>query len=175
MAPVEILLADDHDMVRRGLRSLIESHPDWKVCGEAANGKEAVRKAAALRPDVAVLDVSMPEMNGLDAARLIRQEIPSCKVLIVSQNEGRLMEKAAADVGAHGFVQKSNIPRDFVKAIAALIKNGGNNGAHYEDNNGANGLPVLPPETTSEPSAPSKMTQVPDADLSAAHTREQYR
>ena len=167
MTPVKILVADDHDMVRRGLRSLIESNPDWKVCAEASDGREAVQKATALRPDIAVLDVSMPEMNGLDAARLIRQEIPGCKILMVSQNEAKLMEKAAAEVGAHGFVQKSDIPRDFVKAIEDLVTNGarnGGNGSHRDQ-----------PPASSQPSVPSNVTKVRDTDLSVADTREQYR
>jgi PAS domain S-box-containing protein len=122
MTSIKILIADDHEQVRRGLRSLIESRPGWKVCGEAADGKEAVKKAQELGPDIAVLDVSMPGMSGLDAARLIRQETPACQILIISQNDSELMAKAAKEAGAKGFVQKSKISQNLLKAIEVLVK-----------------------------------------------------
>jgi PAS domain S-box-containing protein len=124
MSSVKILIADDHEFIRRSLRSLVESRPDWTVCGEAADGKAAVERARTLKPHIALLDVSMPEMDGLDAARLIRQEIPECHILIVSQNDPELMEKAAAQVGAKGFIQKSKIARDLLNAIEALVREG---------------------------------------------------
>ncbi len=127
MTSLDILIADDQEPVRRGLRSLIESRPDWKVCGEAADGKAAVAKAKELQPDVILMDVSMPEMNGLDAARLIRQEVPACKILIVSQNDPDWMKKAAVEVGAKGFVHKCDAARDLLRAIEALVKNGAGN------------------------------------------------
>src|SRR5471030_3211004 len=122
MNSVRILIADDHELVRRALRSLLESRPDWKVCAEAADGKQAVEKAKQFKPDVAVLDVSMPEMNGLEAARLIRRESPHCQILIVSQNDPIVMKKAAAEVGTQGFVQKSRISQELLGAIDALFK-----------------------------------------------------
>src|ERR1700757_2679682 len=105
MSWVEFLIADDHELFRRGLRTLIESRSEWHVCGEAENGQVAVEKARQLNPQVVLLDVTMPEMNGLDAARVIRKQNPDSEILIVSQNDPNLLEKAAVDVGAHGFIQ----------------------------------------------------------------------
>ena len=79
---MRILLADDHKIVRGGFRRLIESHPGWEVCAEASNGREAVELALALRPEVAVLDLTMPELNGLEATRMIREELPETEVLL---------------------------------------------------------------------------------------------
>jgi PAS domain S-box-containing protein len=124
MSCVEILIADDQAIFRRGLRSLISTRPEWHVCGEAVDGKEAVEKARQCKPDVVLLDVSMPEMNGLDAARLILQESSRCKILIVSQNDPNLMQREAVKAGAKGFVAKSDMSRDLVGAIDAILMNG---------------------------------------------------
>jgi PAS domain S-box-containing protein len=125
MSSVEILIAGDHEPFRRSLRSLIESREGWIVSGEAADGKEAVEKAKALRPDVILLDVSMPEIDGLDAVRLIREEKPDSEILIVSQNDPWLMEQAASGVGASGFLHKSRISHDLFTAVEALVKHKG--------------------------------------------------
>ena len=77
----QILIVDDHVYVRRGVRSLLSSRPEWKVCGEAVDGVEAVEKAKALRPDVVLMDISMPRMNGVEASRIIRREVPESKSL----------------------------------------------------------------------------------------------
>jgi len=124
MSSVRILIADDHAMMRRGLRALLESHPDWSVCGEAADGVEAISKAKELKPQIALLDVSMPQMNGLEAARTMRRETPDCQILIVSQNDPVLMQKEAAQAGAQGFVQKSRVAQDLVTAVEALLVRG---------------------------------------------------
>ena len=78
----QILIADDHEVVRQGVRVLLEANPDWSVCGEAATGREAVAKATEFHPDVVVLDIAMPEMNGLEAARQIRRAVPTAKILV---------------------------------------------------------------------------------------------
>ncbi|HSZ64256.1 MAG TPA: PAS domain S-box protein [Terriglobales bacterium] len=117
---MEILIADDHELFRRGLRMFLESRPDWHVCGEAADGKEAVAKAKQLKPDVVLLDVSMPKMNGLEAARVIRRETPESEILIISQNETALMEKAALQAGASRYIQKTRISPDLSDALEAL-------------------------------------------------------
>jgi PAS domain S-box-containing protein len=117
---LRILIADDHDIVRRGLKSLLRTRADWDVCGEAADGKEAVDKAKQLKPDVVVLDVSMPNLNGLDAARRIRREVPGSEILILSQHESREMVNEAVRAGALGYVVKSDISRDLLSAIEAV-------------------------------------------------------
>ena len=84
MKPVRILIADDHEVARRGLRALLESNPRWQIAGEAANGREAVDLATRLKPEIVVLDISMPGLNGLDATRQILRDVPSAEVLILS-------------------------------------------------------------------------------------------
>src|SRR5438105_700969 len=118
--PVRILIADDHEVVRQGLRSLLRSHPEWDVCGEASDGREAVEKARQLRPDVVVLDVSMPNLNGLEAARCIRKEVPQSEILILSQHESRQMVKEAISAGARGYVVKTDMSRDLISAVEAV-------------------------------------------------------
>jgi len=120
VAPLRILIADDHEKVRLGLRSLLSLRPDWDICGEAVDGRDAVQKARELKPQVAVLDVSMPHLNGLEAARQIRKEVPQTEVLIVSQHESSEVIAAAIDAGARGYVVKSDVPRDFLDAVEAV-------------------------------------------------------
>ena len=120
MAPLRILIADDHEKVRLGLRSLLSLRPDWDICGEAVDGRDAVQKARELKPQVAVLDISMPRLNGLEAARQIRKEVPQTEVLIVSQHESSGVIAAAIDAGARGYVVKSDVPRDFLDAVEAV-------------------------------------------------------
>jgi len=120
VAPLRILIADDHEKVRWGLRSLLSLRPDWDICGEAVDGRDAVQKARELKPQVAVLDVSMPHLNGLEAARQIRKEVPQTEVLIVSQHESSEVIAAAIDAGARGYVVKSDVPRDFLDAVEAV-------------------------------------------------------
>jgi DNA-binding NarL/FixJ family response regulator len=121
MTPVKILIADDHEIFRRGLRSLLESHPDWEVCGEAVDGQEAVERFKALRPDVIVLDVGMPRLNGLEAAELIRKEVPDAKVVILSQHEPLIMKQAALSAGARAYVTKSEVSQQLMTAIEQIV------------------------------------------------------
>src|SRR4051812_35985339 len=121
MPTVRILIADDHEIVRRGLRLLIASRPDWQVCGEAEDGDEAIHKAKQLHPDVILLDVSMPRMNGLDAAPILKREVPDSAILIVSQNDPSIMRARALEVGATGYVAKSDLSRDLLPAIERIV------------------------------------------------------
>jgi PAS domain S-box-containing protein len=123
MSSVRILIADDHEVVRRGVRALLASRKDWDVCGEAVDGRDAVNKAKELNPDVVVLDISMPHLNGFEAARLIRTEVPQSKILILSQHNVSEMLQPALDAGARGYVSKSEVSQDLLPAIEAIIHN----------------------------------------------------
>jgi DNA-binding NarL/FixJ family response regulator len=119
---VRILVVDDHPVVRHGLKSLLGARNGWEVIGEASDGIEAVDKASDLTPDVVVLDVSMPRMNGLEACRLIRKSVPECEVLIVTQHDSAQMMREALDAGARGYVVKSNAARDLLAAVDAVSR-----------------------------------------------------
>jgi len=120
MRTLSVLLADHHSVVRRGLRALLEAQPRWKVVAEAANGRDAVAKATRLRPDLVILDISLPELNGLDVTRLIRKAVPHTRVLILTaHNAEDLIERALA-AGAQGYVLKSDSEASLMKAVEAL-------------------------------------------------------
>ena len=117
---VRILIADDHDVVRRGLRSLLEGQPGWVVVDEAVNGREAVKKAAHWKPDVVALDLSMPELNGLEATRQILKTAPGTEVVILTVHESEQVVREVLRAGARGYVLKSDAGRDLVAAVKAL-------------------------------------------------------
>src|ERR1035438_1599478 len=117
-----ILVADDHEMVRHGLRAVLEAHPGWVVCGEAADGLEAVAQARALKPDIVVLDFTMPRLNGLGASRQIHQELPQTEVLILTMHESESLVRSVARVGARGCVLKSDAGRILVSAVEQLLQ-----------------------------------------------------
>jgi len=120
---IRILIVDDHEVMRGGLRSLLESRPEWEVCGEAADGLEAVEKAKQLKPDVVILDINMPALNGLDAARLIRKQVPQPEILILSRYEASEMRSEALQAGAREYVAKSqNLARDLLVAIDEVAR-----------------------------------------------------
>jgi DNA-binding NarL/FixJ family response regulator len=123
MNRLRILVADDHEIVRRGLVSLIKSHPDWEVCAEADNGRQAVEKAEQSKPDIAILDIGMPVLNGLEATRQILREHPGVRVLILTITDTDQAVKAVLDAGARGFILKSDAARDLVTAVEALAQN----------------------------------------------------
>ena len=119
---VRILLADDHDVVRRGLCEMLNAQPGWEVCGEVSNGRDAVRLAIKLKPDVAVLDLSMPELNGLEATRQIRREVPETEVLIFTMHETEQLIRDVLAAGARGYVLKSDAGRSLVSGVDALSR-----------------------------------------------------
>jgi DNA-binding NarL/FixJ family response regulator len=117
---LRILVVDDHEVVRRGLKSILEAHAEWSVVGEAATGREAVEKAATLRPEVVILDMSMPELNGLEATRGILKAVPEAKVLVLTQHDSEQLVVAFLQAGAQGYLVKSDAARDLVPAVEAL-------------------------------------------------------
>jgi DNA-binding NarL/FixJ family response regulator len=120
MPRVRILIADDHAVVRRGIRSLLESQPGWQVCGEAVNGRDAVAQAARLRPDVVVMDIAMPELNGLEATRQIAAALPQTEILILTMDDSEEVARQVLRAGARGFVLKSDADCSLTSAVEVL-------------------------------------------------------
>jgi len=123
MQPASILIADDHALVRRGLRTLLETQPGWKVVSEVTNGHDAVEKAAELQPQVAILDVGMPRLNGMDAAALIFKASPKTRILMLTMHSAEDLIRQTLKAGASGFVLKSDAERDLIAAVDALLHN----------------------------------------------------
>ena len=123
MTPVRILIADDHDVVRRGVRAVLEAEAGWTVCGEASTGREAVARALELRPDVIVMDVGMPELNGLEATAQIRAAVPAAKILVLTVHESEQVVTEVLAAGADGYLLKTDAGRKLVEAIHALLQN----------------------------------------------------
>jgi DNA-binding NarL/FixJ family response regulator len=123
MPDFRILIADDHEIVRQGVRSLLESHPGWEVCGEAVDGWETVRKAEQLQPDLVTLDIGMPNLNGLDAARQILRDNSKMRILFLTLYETEQAAKSAIQLGAKGLVLKSDAARELVIAVEAIQRN----------------------------------------------------
>src|ERR1700726_3393875 len=122
MTALRILIADDHDLMRRGVRTLLESHPGWEVCGEAKTGREAVQMAEELRPDIIILDISMPDLNGVEAAKRIRKASSAVEILILSMHYSEQLIREIVDAGVRGYIVKSDSDRDLVMAVETLAK-----------------------------------------------------
>ena len=122
MKNLRILIADDHELVRRGAVGVLRSRRGWKIVGEAANGREAVEKTIKLKPDVAILDISMPELDGVEAVSQIREAVPETKVLVLTMHESDQIVKRALDAGANGYVLKSDLTEALPKAVKALAE-----------------------------------------------------
>jgi DNA-binding NarL/FixJ family response regulator len=119
---LRILVADDHDVIKRGLRALLESKPHWTVVAQASNGREAVKQAEMHKPDVAVLDISMPELSGLEAARRIRKVTPETEILFLTVHNSAHMVQEALDAGGRGYVLKSDVGSDLLVAVETVLK-----------------------------------------------------
>jgi DNA-binding NarL/FixJ family response regulator len=123
MAAFRILLADDHEVVRAGLRALLEEQSGWEVVAEAGDGRDAVEKASKLKPDVVVIDIAMPSLNGLEAVRQIVKAVPNTKVLVLTMYDSDPLIQQVLQAGARGYLLKSDAGRDLVSAIDALRRN----------------------------------------------------
>lgn len=117
-----LLIVDDHEIFRRGLRALLEPCSEWQICGEAVDGMDAVEQCKNLKPDIVVLDVSMPRLNGLEAARLIRKEKPEPQIVMITQHDSPQIRSAALEAGARAFVTKSAVGSELVSALRNLIQ-----------------------------------------------------
>src|SRR5258708_38676381 len=123
MESLRLLVADDHEIVRKGLRSLLEAQPGWQVTGEASDGREAVEKAKELKPDVTVLDIGMPSLNGLEATRQMLKNDSRAKILIPTMHESDPLIRDVLDAGARGNLLKTDASRDLVTAVNAVRSN----------------------------------------------------
>ena len=121
MTSRSILIVDDHPVVRSGIRTLLSARPEWTICGEAADGLDAIDKAKALRPAVVLMDISMPRMNGLDATRIIRRTLPETIVVIVSQNDPEIASRQARDVDASAYLPKSDLGRLLLPTLSSFL------------------------------------------------------
>jgi DNA-binding NarL/FixJ family response regulator len=120
LSVLRILIADDHEVARKGIRALLESHVGWEVCAEARDGREAVECASRLKPDVLLLDIGMPNLNGLDAARQILATTPAARILILTVHDSEQVVREVLAAGARGFLLKSDAGRDLVTAVEAV-------------------------------------------------------
>ena len=120
--PLRILLVDDHNVVRRGLKAILQTRRGWKVCGEAADGRDACRKAARLKPDVAIVDIGMPGLNGVETTRMILGVSPETQVLILSAHESETLALRAHHAGALGYLTKDNADEDLLAAVHAVSR-----------------------------------------------------
>ena len=119
-APIRLLIVDDHELLREGVVSILQDQPDMAVAGEATNGAEAVERHRALRPDVTLMDLQMPEMNGIDAIRAIRGESPAARIIVLTTYEGDVLALRAIRAGAAGYLLKGMLRRDLLDTIRAV-------------------------------------------------------
>jgi two-component system, NarL family, response regulator NreC len=118
----KVLIVDDHATLRRGLRGLLEPHPGWGCCAEADSGEEAIRAASEFKPDVIIMDVSMPGMGGIKATKIIHETLPAIRILLLTLHKSTELLRAAFSVGATGYVLKSDAEEDLVKALEAVSR-----------------------------------------------------
>lgn len=119
---IRVLVVDDHELVRKGLRALFDADPGCEICGEAANGRDAIERVRQLEPDVVILDISMPGLNGLEAARQIRKTVPKAEVLALTMSDSDQLVRQLLNAGVHGFLLKSDTASDLVEGVKSLGK-----------------------------------------------------
>jgi DNA-binding NarL/FixJ family response regulator len=120
MSKLKILIVDDHDIIRRGLRDLLSAKAGWEVCAEAKTGREAVTLGEQLKPEIVVMDISMPDLNGLEAARRIHKTLPKTGILILTMHYSDQLVRDVVDAGARGYILKSDADRDLVMAVDCI-------------------------------------------------------
>ena len=120
MKPLRILIADDHDLMRRGIKTLLLTHAGWEICGEANTGREAVTKAEELKPDIAILDIGMSDLDGIEAARRIRKASPGTEILILSVHYSDQLIREIVEVGVRGYIVKADSDRDLIIAVETI-------------------------------------------------------
>jgi len=120
MKALRILIADDHDLIRRGIRTLLQNRAGWEICGEAHTGREAVSMTQEMKPDIVILDVTMPDLNGMEACRRIRKLSPTTEVLILSVHYSDQLIREIVEAGARGYIVKSDSDRDLIIAVETL-------------------------------------------------------
>jgi len=119
-----VLIVDDHAIIRRGVQGILRGHPEWELCGEAENGQEAVRLAGELKPEVIIMDVSMPGMNGVEATRVIKKNLPEAKILLLTLHMSVDLVRSAFKAGARGYVLKSDAEQDLIRALLVVMGEG---------------------------------------------------
>jgi DNA-binding NarL/FixJ family response regulator len=119
-----VLIVDDHAFIRRGVQTILHSFPEWEFCGEAENGKEAIRLADELKPEVIIMDVSMPGLNGIEATRAIRKAQPDVKIVLLTLHESAELLRSAFRAGARGYLLKTDAEQELVKALTVVVGEG---------------------------------------------------
>lgn len=119
-----VLVVDDHAFIRRGVKSILEPFPEWEICGEAENGEEAVRRASELRPDVVIMDVSMPVLDGIAATETIKRTNPDTHVLLLTLHNSRELLRRAFRAGARGYVLKADVDSELIRALRVVVGDG---------------------------------------------------
>ena len=119
-----VLIVDDHLFIRRGIQNILKPYTEWELCGEAGNGEEAVKMAGELRPDVIIMDVSMPGMNGLEATRAIRKNLPGTRILLLTLHDSKELVRSAFRFGASGYLLKSDTDHELIQALNVVLGDG---------------------------------------------------
>jgi len=119
-----VLVVDDHAVIRRGVQGILRGYPEWELCGEAENGQEAIKLAESLKPDIIIMDVSMPLLNGLEATRIIHGQLPATKILLLTLHSSTELVRTAFRAGARGYVLKSDAEHELVRALNVVVGDG---------------------------------------------------
>jgi DNA-binding NarL/FixJ family response regulator len=120
----KIIVVDDHAVIRRGVQGILRAFPEWELCGEAENGQEAIKLAESIKPEIIIMDVSMPGLNGLEATRIIRNILPCAKILLLTLHSSSELVRSAFRAGARGYVLKSDAEHELVRALNVLAGDG---------------------------------------------------